>query len=527
MKHSNDTEAILSRYIVLVFILGFAVRLFACYYTYVINSDGALYIHQARAIYYGQWDRLLFRSMGFLSIYPLLIVPAYAIFHDWIIAAKSVSFLFGSLTLIPVYFLLRQFCEKAISALCLLVFSLIPYMVDRSADVVRDPVYWFFVATGLCLFAMQIGKDGQRYCLILSCLSFLIATSARIEAVLFLAVSCLFILCFEKGLRIKKTIAFAIPLAILFLSLALLSTLFELPVKDIFRIGDIGKKLSAPFSEYTNIRDGLAELAYSHTITTSDFFGAFVQKVRQMVWLIALGTIFKGMVKAFFYPFFIIFLCGMMGLWSRIKDDQRVLYFFFLIIAAAILLYIHVLQTWTMEARFFAVIVLPSAVFLGFGLENIIHFLTGRFNLRPLVSISLICLLILTFGLTKDLKPREEDKLVFKEIGEFIDKREDNGQAISVATFSPPGLVSFYANLKYPGAPSPEIYADFRQLAATRYDRFVHNLKTNHIKYFLWEERNWPREAFNFLKDRDSKDFLELGRWSHPDTGKLVLFRVR
>jgi len=40
----------------LILILGLAIRLFAWGQTDIMNSDGTVYIQQARAIYFGLWD---------------------------------------------------------------------------------------------------------------------------------------------------------------------------------------------------------------------------------------------------------------------------------------------------------------------------------------------------------------------------------------------------------------------------------------------------------------------------------------
>jgi len=87
--------------------------------------------------------------MGYLSNYPILIVVAYKIFGDWVVAAKSVSLFFGAITLVPVYLLLKRFFRREITLLATLIFSLIPVFIDKSVDVVRDPVYWFFSLLGL------------------------------------------------------------------------------------------------------------------------------------------------------------------------------------------------------------------------------------------------------------------------------------------------------------------------------------------------------------------------------------------
>jgi hypothetical protein len=59
-----------------------------------------------------------------------------------------------------------------------------PVMVSRSADVVRGPVFWFFLSAGhLSVNRRAIGADiGLSVCLIGSQLAFLMAAWARIEA---------------------------------------------------------------------------------------------------------------------------------------------------------------------------------------------------------------------------------------------------------------------------------------------------------------------------------------------------------
>jgi len=187
----SDNKYSYFRISILIILLGFAIRLFSFHYTYIINPDGVLYIHQARAIYYGIKDSILTCSMSYLSNYSILIVLAYKIFGDWVAAAKSVSLFFGTITLIPLYFLLDRFFKKEITVLTTLVFALIPIFVAKSVDVVRDPIYWFFSVLGLYLFVSQIEKRNYLY-LILSSLCFLMAAWARIEAILFVLASFIF-----------------------------------------------------------------------------------------------------------------------------------------------------------------------------------------------------------------------------------------------------------------------------------------------------------------------------------------------
>lgn len=518
---SDDKYSYL-RISILIILLGFAIRLFSFHYTYIINPDGVLYIHQARAIYYGIKDAILTCSMGYLSNYSILIVLAYKIFGDWVIAAKSVSLFFGTITLIPLYFLMKRFLHDKIALLSILVFALIPVFVDRSVDGVRDPVYWFFSVLGLYLFVSQIKERTYLY-LILSSLCFLMAAWARIEAILFVLVSFIFILFVRQDRKIQRTSIFSIPIVLILLLGMFGLMISNVSVNDFHRGYEVTTKLSSPMIEYGNLRHSMAELMNK---PLDDNLPAFLHKARNLVWLIGIGTIFKYAVRAYFYPFFLIFIIGLGGVWGKIKEDRRILYLTSVAVSALLLLYMHVLQTWMMFDRFLAIFIFPSFIFVGFGLEKIIHFFRSRFHLKESIALSILCLLILICALPKNLKPREADKLVFKRIGELIAEREGNSQVIAIAAPHSIRWISFYANVKYKGAPCPERNHDIENIIGKNYGEFVQNLKRRGIRYFLWEEKHWPKESTYLIKGGNVKDFIKLGTWTHPDTGNLILFRV-
>jgi len=518
----EDEKCHHARIAFLIILLGFSIRLFSFFYTYIINPDGVLYIHQARALYYGLTDSILTCSMGYLSNYSILIALAYKILGDWVVAAKSVSLFFGTITLALFYFLLKRFLIKEMTLIATLVFALIPVFVDKSVDVVRDPVYWFFSVLGLYLFVIQTEKKNYIY-LILSSLSFLMATWARIEAILFIFVSLVYIPIASKDGKIARTSVFAIPV-VLVLVLGMFGLMvFNISMSEFHRGFEITTKISAPVIEYKNLRQVLEVFMER---SSGQNVGAFFHKARNLVWLIALGTIIRYAVKAYFYPFFFVFIVGLGGLWGRIKADRRVLYLASLAFFALLLLYVHVLQTWMMFNRFLAIFIIPSFVFVGFGLEKIDSFLRLRFNLKPVAALSITFLLTLALALPGNLKPREADKLVFKKIGELIAEREGNSQVISIAAPHSIRWISFYANVKYKGAPCPETNYDVDNIIGNRYEEFIQNLKRRGIKYVLWEEKHWPKKRSYSIESVTKKDLVKVGVWSHPDTGGIILFEV-
>ena len=512
----------MKRLAILLIGFGFVIRLYCFQYTYIINPDAALYIHQARAIYYGLSDSLFSCGRNFLSSYPIFTAGAYVILRDWVIAAKSVSLIFGTMTLIALYFLLKRFFEDRISLLTTLIFALMPVFIDRSVDVVRAPVFWFFSVLGLYLFVSQIDNKNNLY-LLLSSLSFLMATWARVEGILFVVVSCVYILVVKQEKKLERLIIFVLPVIIL-TTVIISGLIIKASELNIFRHKSMISYVRSSVVGYESLRASLQELINQ---SPDSILIRFFRTARSLTWWVALGTLIKSTVETFFYPFFLVFIIGFKGIWRKIKRDRRISYLVLLSISAFFFLYIVVLIIWEMPTRYMGVLIFPSMIFIGFGLEKILLFCKSRFNLKESIALIIICFFILAFALPKNLKPREADKVVFKEIGGLIADREGNNKEILVATSQHSmRWIFFYANMHYEGAPCPEKNYDLDNILGSSYEEFVRNLRERGISYFLWEEKHWPKESASYIASQNPKDFIKVGTWSHPDTGKLILFKV-
>ena len=529
MNISNEPESVGTGAIVLIFILGFVIRLFACQQTLVINPDGVFYIHQARAIYFGEWHSLTSCHLSFLSSYPFFVAGAYVIFQHWVIAAQFASLCFGSMTLIPLYLLCRRFFDRDVSPLVLLLFASLPVFVAGSAEVVRGPVCWFFLVLGL-LFFVKSDETREDLALILSCLFFIMASWARIESALFIIVSLVYLLAVSQKGRIRKLTFFALPLIVV-LSVVLFATAFlDKSIIYCLRLHDIVDKLSGPIVAYETLRGGLEDMIKQ---PVGDITPHFLHKARHLIWLVGLGTLLKYMIRAYFYIFFILFILGIGGMWRRLREDRRIFYLSLTTLATFIVFYLHVLQTWMMFDRFWVIFMLPSFTIIGFGLQKVARMMNTGFHLKKTTAFPVLCLLILALSLPKDFKPREADKMVYREIGEMISQREGNVREIKILkSLRTPDWTPFYANLNYMGAPCPRIDFGmeptlFDEVVFKDYEVFIGYMKNNSIPYFLWEETAWPTQGFDFLKQKNPDDLKELGSWHHPDVGKIILYSVR
>lgn len=511
----------ISKLIFCVLLLGFMLRGIAWHNTFLIDPDGALYIHQARAVYYSQWASLTGCGLGYISNYPILVAAAYKIFPDWIICARSISFIFGFLLLIPLYLMLRHFFDINVSAITTLIFAVMPMFVGRSVDALRDPTYWFFLVLGLYFFTARMKKENRLF-LFLSCVSFLMAAWARIEAILFIAISLCYLIFAERS--IKKMLIFASPLILITAAGAMGAIFAGISVSRFHRGAEILSKFSAPFVQYHTLRHDLKILAESQP---TELLQLFLSCARSNIWLIALGVLISHVLEAFFYPFFIIFLIGLTNLRQKVREDMRLFYFFASATLSLLMLYAHIFHKWVMDYRFLAIFIFPCSVFTGFGIEKLLSWLQAKFSLKESLAVAILTVLILTCTLPKNFNPRDSDKLVFRQIGEFMAKRDGNQQIISVSASYPiQRWVSFYANLHYRGAVCPEpsdenCWDIFAKDSAS----LIRGLKERNIRYFLWTEQR-TNKAIDIFTSPYRQQLKELGRWRHPDTGEMILFEV-
>ena len=506
----------------LVILTGIAVRVFSVMNTPVINPDGMVYIQQAKAICQGNGQDL--RScVPFVSNYPFFIAAAYGIFASWIEAARCVSVFFGSLTLVPLYFMLRCFADTRTACLAVLLYGFIPFLVGGSADVIRDPVCWFFTVSALLLFVKQIGSQGtfwKRFGYQTSSyLLFLMAGWARPEAFIALIVSCLFSLLHSLFSRDKRYVL--APLASL-LVLGFFVTAGTVIFDPYFSSysNNASDKIATSIDHYRNLRQQLETLIES--LSRGELM-SFLSKVRSLVWLVALGVLVGNSVAGVFYPYIIFFVLGFFGLSETLRRDPRVNYLLMLVILGYVLLFVHVLQTWYFEHRFLHLIIFPACIFAAFGIEKTTRFITDKLRWRPSVAAIMIFLYLAAFGLGKNIKTRDVDKMVYLNIAEYISELEESGHRfIPVITgeASSLKLVSFYLNLHLPTGfcplQTPPVITDNNSLVRYAVD--------NDMKYFLWDEQNWRRTQVDINSEDFRRSFNCLKRWYRKDYGDIVLF---
>jgi len=509
------------RFVFLVIALGVVIRLFACEYTYIINSDGILYVHQARALYYNELESLYNCGLDYLSIYPRCIALFYPLTGDFLTAAITVSVLFGCLTLVPIFLLCRHFFSVQTSSFVTLIFALLPIFVRRSADVLRGPACWFFLAWGILAFIQYMDYKKNRY-LLLSIICFICATWARIESVVCFPaiILCLFFISKNKK---RVVLLFTGVVAILIIIEGGLELFYDISLLKLYRLDEVTDKFIEPYTQYQMLRDSLAKMLNKNPMEYEDHF---MVNARHQIHFVAFGTVLSNACEAFFYPFLFFFALGCYHMGKKLKKDPRLWFFIIMATSGVCIVYVHLVQHWMIEYRYFAIIIIATSVFAGFGIEQAQLLLT-KCRIQPFHAMVLIFVFILLFGLGKNLKSREKDKYIFRQMGEFIAQMEP-GKPIVVAAIEKSTnceKIQFYANRFYEGVLCPRQDLNVLELCENNYSKIIHELNKYNAQYFLWESRLWPDDWFDFNKHYLKTDFVPIMRYPQPGKNTLVLYK--
>lgn len=506
------------RLVLAVLFLGLVVRAIALVQTPVISDDGPLYLHQARAIYIGDWHSA--RSCGFpyLSLYPFLIIPVFALTGDWILSGQAICFILGILTLVPVYLICRSFFDEKISAVTTAVFAINPVLVEISIDVTKDITAWFFAAWGLYFF---IYSQKKTYYPSLSSIFFLLAMLARIETAAFILSAYPYLVFFHKENRLRTLLYFSIPLlCIVVISVFgfIVSNGLKVDLFSVYIYPKVKIYLKA-LNNYEFIDSGLKRLMNSEVLQKYEykFVPLFLRQVRETLWFVPIGVILKKIAQAFFIPFLFIAIAGMGNLKDNIRNKPLYAYFAITAVLCLLLVYVFYLLIWATSKRYNMIFVFTALPFTGYGIIRLSHLF--RKNTLTKAAGVLLFIIICTVTLVKDLKPSRHDKLFLKEIGQYIAAIENSENEIRIAASQ--GILLFYANLNKKNAPCPRPIVEYSEFITVDKEKIEDLMKEHEIKYFVWEEEAW-RKAPPF---RRVEGWEPVKTWKTKKNGRYRLYR--
>lgn len=498
---------------------GLAARIYLFYQIPGINPDSYLYIQQAKALYFGIMDQIL-SCYVYLSPYPMAVTAVYPIFGDWVAAARIVNILFSTLAIVVFYWLFHRFFEDPVASLTALIFALLPPLIWVSVDGLRDPMFWFFSVTGLYLFILHIEKSRPWVLLCCSiCLG--LAAWARIEGALYILIAALYLPFLKTKNNWTESIIFFIPYLFLLLLVVVIGFTFKVDWVELFDPERILNLPRAVISQYGTIRHELHTLYRPEVHAISPYF---FDRIRNLVWIIALVALIVLIVEALFYVFSIVLVVGAISLKKNIWQDRRIRYLSLVCVSSMVLLYFHTLSLWHSAPRHLAVFLLPAFIFIAAGIGRCHSLLLNRFSCKPATSYFVLLAVVILAFVPKILRANfDKDNLTYQEIGHYISQREGGLRAVSVCgALKQLRDIHFYANLDTRFAPCLDDGAHFYETNLDVLDLIC----DQHYDYLVWDQKGWKNQRVDSLPSNLPCGFNKIREWRSEKLGQIILYEV-
>jgi 4-amino-4-deoxy-L-arabinose transferase-like glycosyltransferase len=143
------------RFLLGLVIFAFLLRIPLFIYPEVIHHDGAGYIRHAKLILSGNWT-----AGKAPPLYPALIAFAHLFIPDAERAGILISIIFGSLLVLPVFYLGKEIFAERVGVLSAIIVAVHPFLNVYSGSVLTESTYYFLVALIVLIgwYAFQRGR---------------------------------------------------------------------------------------------------------------------------------------------------------------------------------------------------------------------------------------------------------------------------------------------------------------------------------------------------------------------------------
>ena len=131
--------------ILILFLVAFGLRLVLVLTARGIASDGCLYGWLAEEIARGNFHEVF--SSILPPLFPAFTAGASYIFRDIELSGRMVSCLLGSLTVFPLFFLIKDIFNRKIAIVTVIFFVIHPYLLQASGEVLTEATYFFLITS--------------------------------------------------------------------------------------------------------------------------------------------------------------------------------------------------------------------------------------------------------------------------------------------------------------------------------------------------------------------------------------------
>lgn len=190
-------------------IISFLLRLYLLIFQNNIGSDGVWYVTLGKNLIRGKGyiNQLGEIDLQYPPFYPIIIGLTSIFIKDIELAARLISLIFGTLLILPIFFLGKNFYEKKTGYVATILIIFYPVLCQYSVFVLTESIYTFLFILSILLGWYCIVTEKIRYHILVGLL-FGICTLTRPEGVIFFLIFLVTFLFFKyKKIYSKKMLS--------------------------------------------------------------------------------------------------------------------------------------------------------------------------------------------------------------------------------------------------------------------------------------------------------------------------------
>jgi len=507
-KFLNFISGLKEKQVLLLLIgIAFILRLYAVVMSKGISFDGAGYGFMAKDFLKGDFLKGLSSSLH--PFYPLMISwvsfdPAHVE-----IAGRIISLFFGTITLIPVYFLSKEMVDQRGAILSGLFYSFHPYLATYSGMLLSEATYMGLLT--LSIYFFWKGLNLKRASSFLLSGAFLgLAYLTRPEGIGYVIVFLIWII-FYRGFKkggLRKLVFFGA----LFLPL----TLFSAPY--IFHIQqETGQWLIS--KKGLSIQLGLFDLKEEKEIkgvevpTIDEKIADHSQNLKMVEQriLFLLYTTYHYL-RAYHFSLWLFLFFGLIGASQRGSKAEWLL-------ASLILFHLVSLGIFTKSTIRFSIPVIPISLFwAGRGVLEIERLFRKINPSKALVWVSTFMIIVLLIQLPQALKPERRHRKGEKEVGLWL--KANTPRDSKIMSNSP--IEAFYAEREFVLLP---LGIKMGENPGKSIEEIINFAKQRGVRYIVTNENTYETNP-DFIKLTEFSEIKELFRYQVGGKKVAVIYEV-
>ncbi len=483
---------------ILLLLLGitFGLRLYAVLTARGMANDSASYGFMARDFLKGNFIEGL--SQAFHPFYPFLIFlvsfdPAYVE-----IAGRLVSLFFGTLTLIPIFYLTKEVVDRKTAILSGLFYSFHPYLTTYSGMLLSEATYWGLLTLSIYYFWTGL-KNGKIFRAMISGFFLGLAYLTRPEGIGYLFILLIWAVIYggiKRGWFKKLALIGA-----LILPLFIFTVPYLIHVHRETGQWFISKKAVEIQSQFLKLGEGGG---------IENLYSKMTQVATNIVHNLPFAT--YHYLRAYHFTLWLFLFFGLIRV--RQKGVREEWY-----LASFVLLHLFFLSTFHRSTIRFSVPVIPISLFwAGAGVFEIQRIFQKIGMREPVKWVSSLVILFILVQLPQTLRPERRHREEQKKAGLWLKQNTPEG---SIIMGNSP-QEAFYAKREFIVIPSG---VPTREGPGMGYKEIIRFARQKGIKYILVDSYIGERNP-DFLQSIQDTDVKEFYRYKDRDGKTTFIYEV-